>query len=56
MPRRQIETDQAAATILLIVFVKQAANLVRLHAHDRILLRVEIDAPVVNLHADKVLI
>src|SRR5438132_11399743 len=54
--RRQVETDQTTMTCLLIISVQQSANLVRLHAHNWIRLRIEIDPPVVDLHPDQVLI
>src|ERR1700726_4177562 len=56
MPRGQVETDQTAAPIFVVILTQEAADLVRLHPHNRILLRIEIDARVVNLYPDKILI
>ena len=56
MARGQVETDQTAASIFVVILTQEAADLVRLHPHNRILLRIEIDAPVVNLYPDEILI
>src|ERR1700728_3858910 len=56
MTGRRVEADQTAATILLIIFVEHSANLVRLHPHNRILLRIEIDAPIVDLDSNQIFV
>src|SRR5256885_16604567 len=54
--RRKVEADQTTVTGLLVVFVQQPANLVRLHAHNWIRLGIEIDPSVIDLNPDQVLI
>jgi hypothetical protein len=56
MTRGQVEANHALSAIFLIVLVEQPANLVRLHAHNGIFLRIEVNAAVVDLYSDKVLI
>lgn len=52
MAGRQVEADQTAAAIFLIVLIKEAANLMGLHADNGILLRIEIDTTIVNLDSN----
>jgi hypothetical protein len=54
--RGKIEAEQAALAILFVVLLEQASNLMRLHPHNGISLRIEIDSAIVNLYADEVFI
>ncbi len=52
----QFHTDEAALAFVFVVSLEQAADFVRLHAHDWVFLLVEIRAPVVDLGADQVFV
>src|SRR5271157_4708274 len=54
--QRQINTQRAGSALFLVIALQRAAHLVRLHAHNGVLLRVEIRTPTVNFHTDEIFV
>src|SRR5690348_5175336 len=52
----QIYTYEAVFAFFLVVLLQEAPDLVRLHSHDWILLRIELGTPIVNFDADQIFI
>lgn len=56
MPRRQIDAEDALAAVFLVVLLERTADFVGLHTDDRVLLRIEPCAAIIDFNPDQILI
>ena len=56
MPCRQVNLPRARLSFSLVILPQSASNFVRLHADDRVLLRIEVRAAIIHLYADQVFV